>query len=308
MKKSSSSCAGIKAFILAMAAFASTAGTALALAPLEAWRLQYFGTTENTNSAADGADPDGDHIPNLMEYALGLDPLVSSTNPVTADITTGYLRMTIPRNSNAWDVTISVEVSGDLSDPLGWTTNGTTVDQDTPTLLQVHDNTPVPGATARFMRLRVTDLGISAPSAPLNVTAGNATNRSATVSWTAPDNHGSAITSYDVTFGVPGVTTNVPATSNAMSVTITGLSNCVAYTFSVVANNAAGAGPPSAASNPVTPTAPPDAPTQPSLSFPAGSGAQLAASWTAPRIRLQADSEITGPSTVFSFCGSPTGM
>lgn len=42
--------------------------------PVESWRETYFGTTANTGSAADTADPDGDGVTNLMEFAIGTTP------------------------------------------------------------------------------------------------------------------------------------------------------------------------------------------------------------------------------------------
>jgi autotransporter-associated beta strand protein len=41
---------------------------------LETWRESNFGTTANTGPAADHADPDGDGVPNLVEYATGTLP------------------------------------------------------------------------------------------------------------------------------------------------------------------------------------------------------------------------------------------
>jgi endonuclease G len=124
------------------------------LTPIEAWRQQWFGTTNNAGIAADNYSETGDGMPNLLKYALGLDPLIAATNPVTGDISTGHLRLTAPKNPNATDVTFQVEITADLTAP--WTTNGTTVDQDTPTLLQVHDNAPVDASAGGFIRLRVT--------------------------------------------------------------------------------------------------------------------------------------------------------
>ncbi|SFM54753.1 Fibronectin type III domain-containing protein, partial [Paenibacillus sp. 1_12] len=103
---------------------------------------------------------------------------------------------------------------------------------------------------------------IAVPSAPTNVTA-NAGNGVATVSFAAPaSNGGNAITGYTVTSSPGGFT----GTSASVSpITVTGLTNGTAYTFTVVAKNGAGDSASSEASSSVTPTAPivvvPDAPT-----------------------------------------------
>ena len=94
-------------------------------------------------------------MPNLLKYALGLNPLVPAANPVIGDIVTGYLRLTTPKNPNATDITYIVQVASDVNGP--WTSAGTVVDQNTPTLLQVHDGTPVATAAQRFIRLEVTN-------------------------------------------------------------------------------------------------------------------------------------------------------
>ena len=135
---------------------ASDPTTITALTPSQSWRYQYFGTTANTGNAADTANPSGDGLANIVKYALGLNPLVPTASPVTVDVSTGYLRLTTPKNANATDVTVAVQVNGDLTNPSGWTTNGTTVDQNTPTMLQVQDATAVSNAAARFLRLNVT--------------------------------------------------------------------------------------------------------------------------------------------------------
>lgn len=44
---------------------------------LEGWRQTWFGQTANLGQAADGADPDEDDLPNLVEYQLGRNPLVA---------------------------------------------------------------------------------------------------------------------------------------------------------------------------------------------------------------------------------------
>ena len=125
--------------------------------------------------------------------------------------------------------------------------------------------------------------GATAPGAPSGVSA-TAGNTAATVSWTAPNNGGSAITSYTVTPYI-GSAAQTPVTVSGSppgtSTTVTGLTNGTAYTFTVSATNAVGTGSASSPSNAVTPAAPtvPGAPT--GVSATAGNTA-AAVSWTAP--------------------------
>ncbi len=89
----------------------------------------------------------------------------------------------------------------------------------------------------------------SEPDAPTSVSA-VAGNAQATVSFIVPNNGGSAITGYTVTASPGGKT----ATGTTSPITITGLTNNAAYTFTVKATNAVGTGVESATSNSVTPT------------------------------------------------------
>ncbi|WP_082722525.1 chitobiase/beta-hexosaminidase C-terminal domain-containing protein [Paenibacillus jilunlii] len=92
----------------------------------------------------------------------------------------------------------------------------------------------------------------TAPGAPANVTAVSG-NGEAVVSFTAPDSDGgSPITGYEVTSS-PG---NIVAYGTASPITVTGLTNGTAYTFTVKAVNSAGSSAVSALSNAVTPVAP----------------------------------------------------
>ncbi|HDS1580679.1 TPA: autotransporter domain-containing protein [Stenotrophomonas maltophilia] len=90
----------------------------------------------------------------------------------------------------------------------------------------------------------------TAPAAPTLASA-SASDSQAVVSFTAPSDGGSAITGYVVTSS-PG---NIVASGPASPITVTGLSNGTAYTFTVTATNAIGNSPPSSASNAVTPKA-----------------------------------------------------
>jgi DNA/RNA endonuclease G (NUC1) len=127
------------------------------LTPLQAWRLRWFGTTSNAGIAADDYAGAGDGIPNLLKYALGLNPLTPTSSPVIADLSTGYLRLTVRRNPDATDLIFGAELSDDLAN---WTTDDVIVDQSTPLLFRVHDGRPVTADEHRFVRLKIS---ISSP-------------------------------------------------------------------------------------------------------------------------------------------------
>jgi hypothetical protein len=96
-----------------------------------------------------------------------------------------------------------------------------------------------------------------APDAPTSVTA-VAGNGQATITFTAPANAGGApILSYTVTSDVGGFT----VTAGSSPITVTGLTNGQAYTFTVTATNAVGTSTPSATTNSATPATVPGVPT-----------------------------------------------
>jgi hypothetical protein len=133
---------------------ASDSTTIVALTPIQLWRYYWFGTTADSGAAADTAISSSDGMANLLKYGLGLNPIAPTNNPVIGDIATGFLRLTSPKSPDATDVSFHAEIAPNLMPPV-WTTNGTTIDQNTATLFQAHANAPVSSNTNAFIRLRV---------------------------------------------------------------------------------------------------------------------------------------------------------
>lgn len=129
---------------------------------MDAWRKSSFtaGELQDSNVSGDLANPDGDSLANLMEYALGLSPKVANGNAFAPRIEAGYFTLTYTRNKAAMDVALTLEHSENLGP---W--------QNEPALFQeisrvdlglteeitVRLAAPV-GATATYVRLKATRL------------------------------------------------------------------------------------------------------------------------------------------------------
>lgn len=127
---------------------------------VDQWRRDKFGADAGTPAiAGDLADPDLDGLSNLVEYALATNPVAGNASGLVADQETVggnvYLRLTIPKGTGATDVTYSVEVTGDVSDPASWSGAATVVEVNSASTLQVRDSVAMSAATRRFIRLRV---------------------------------------------------------------------------------------------------------------------------------------------------------
>ena len=211
----------------------------------------------NSGTAADTADPDHDGLPNLIEYATGLNPLVPSANPMKVSISGGLLHISVGKNSGAVDAVLDVQSTTTLANPSSWTTNGMVIDQNTSSQLSLHYSTPVASSPTRYLRLEATDLNFTAPSTPPNLTLTTPAGASVTVSWSAPYSGGPTIDSYLIEIYTSGVfDTSVSVLPNVTFYTFTGLTTAnyptgtigKSYTFYVYAHNSVGYSPAAAGS------------------------------------------------------------
>lgn len=126
---------------------------------IDQWRTVYFGSgATNTGNAADEANPSGDGLSNLLKFALGLNPLLAYPpgTGVACDTATGYLRLTAERNPAASGLQMVVEGTDDPGPVGAWSTLGLIIEQNSATLLQVRDNTPIAPGAKRMLRLKAT--------------------------------------------------------------------------------------------------------------------------------------------------------
>ncbi len=139
--------------------------------PIEIWRANHFGT--NVVAGGNLADPDGDGIVNVLEYAFGLDPnLALKTNIPIPGISIvsniNYITLRFTRDLRATDIEDVVEVSGDLTNWVqGSFYSATNVIPTTPVTIEVsrtgnpvetivvRDAMPMTN-TSRFMRVKST--------------------------------------------------------------------------------------------------------------------------------------------------------
>lgn len=130
-----------------------------------AWRNLFFSDDElnDPDISGPGADPDGDTIPNLMEYALGADPRQAGRNilPVEGIVTEEslhYVALTMTRPIGLEDIAYRVDTSSDLktwAEGAGVLINSAENEDGTVTETY-RDPDPLDAATRRFLRLTIT--------------------------------------------------------------------------------------------------------------------------------------------------------
>lgn len=145
--------------------------TILVLTPYRAWQAAVFTPSDLANSSVSGdmAAPAGDGIPNLLKYALNLNPYLSGINglPSNTLITTGsgnYLTITYTQVPAATDITYTVQVSTDLhswNSGAGYTLPAVTTPNGNINTVTVQAARPFVPSSPQFIRLQVTK-----PSSP----------------------------------------------------------------------------------------------------------------------------------------------
>ena len=134
------------------------------------WQNVNFGANAgNVAVAGPNANPAGDGVPNVLKYALGLDPNAASVAglPVVTR-NAGRLQLQFARNTGATDLTLQVQASNDLASwsavatlaagASAWTTaQGATV-TDTNGQVTVLDGASTPPTGRRFLRLQATQV------------------------------------------------------------------------------------------------------------------------------------------------------
>ncbi|MCE0523321.1 MAG: Ig-like domain-containing protein [Methylacidiphilales bacterium] len=127
------------------------------------WQSKYFTAAQLADPTISGAsaDPYGSGIPNLMAYALQLNPATARPTDVpSATISNGHLTLTYFVPSSITDINYIVEVSTDLAtwnSGAGYTQVISSVPSSTGDTITVQDTYP-PSTQKRFMHLRVTQL------------------------------------------------------------------------------------------------------------------------------------------------------
>jgi protocatechuate 3,4-dioxygenase beta subunit len=103
-------------------------------------------------------DPDSDGMCNMMEYALGTDPLTSSQSNIifSQAMVNGntYLQLSMDRNPESVGVQIEGLSCSTLGDQSAWSSSSTVIVEDTPTKFTVRDTMPIQAGGRRFLKLR----------------------------------------------------------------------------------------------------------------------------------------------------------
>ena len=120
--------------------------------PIDGWRAWHFNRSEiaDPTISGDAADPDGDMLNNVVEYAFGLDPNVPSKLPIRVEMRDGRLSATLQKSAAAPEVEIFGESAGSLHGP--WSADNVETEVGSPEIT-LRDR--VQSSSSRFLRIHV---------------------------------------------------------------------------------------------------------------------------------------------------------
>lgn len=121
---------------------------------LELWRQSKFGSSANSGNGADASDADSDGIPNLLEYALGTEPLTPNSGAAaTVGRSGNFLTLGFHHIGDA-TLVYSIEATNDVTG--SWTTVQTYQAFSAAGDEVYEDTVSLATQPRRFLRLRVT--------------------------------------------------------------------------------------------------------------------------------------------------------
>jgi hypothetical protein len=225
-------------------------------------KMSYQAVVRDSGDALVTSQPVGMQISILQTTATGTAVYVETQTPTTN--VNGLVSLEIGTGTVVSGDFTTIDWSTDSyfikteTDPAGgtmYTITGTSQLLSVPYALHAKTATTATslvGGIIEALEARIAALEPTVPNAPTIGTA-TAGDGQATISFIAPvNNGGSPITSYTATSS-PGNITSTLTQSGSGIITVTGLTNGTAYTFTVTATNAIGVSSSSVSSNSVTP-------------------------------------------------------